>query len=145
MIIDTDILIWYFRGDAAAHRFLARIPSPDRVVSALTVMELRQGCRDQQEARDVTAFVSENMAAVVHPDEAISRQAIRLLEAHALRAGLRVVDALIAATALEVGAALATANVRHYRAIAGLAVVRFRPTPPPSGVGRPAQRKGDAI
>lgn len=126
MIVDTDILVWYFRGDDAARRFLARIPFPERAVSALTVMELLQGCRDQREARDMAAFVSENLAAVIHPDEAISRRAIRLLELHALGAGLRVVDALIAATALEAGVALATANVRHYRAIAGLSVARFR-------------------
>lgn len=131
MIVDTDVLIWYFRGDDAARRFLSRIPFPERVVSALTVMELLQGCRDPGQAREVVAFVSENLAAVVHPDEAISRRAIRLLEALAVRAGLRVVDALIAATALEVGVAVATANVRHYRAIAGLPIVRFRPTPPP--------------
>ena len=129
MIVDTDILIWYFRGDEAARRFLARMPFPERVVSALTVMELLQGCRDQREARDVGVFVSENLASVIHPDEAISRRAIRLLELHALRAGLRVVDALIAATALEAGTALATANVRHYRPIDGLSVVSFRPSP----------------
>ena len=126
MIVDTDILVWYFRGDDAARRFLARLPFPERAVSALTVMELLQGCRDQREARDMAVFVSENLAAVIHPDEAISRRAIRLLELHALGAGLRVVDALIAATALEASVALATANVRHYRAIAGLSVVRFR-------------------
>ena len=130
MIVDTDVLVWYFRGDDAARRFLARIPFPDRAVSALTVMELLQGCRDQREARDMAAFVSENLAVVIHPDEAISRRAIRLLELHALRAGLRVVDALIAATALEARVALATANVRHYRVIAGLSVVRFRPGAP---------------
>ena len=129
MIVDTDILIWYFRGDEAARRFLARMPFPDRVVSALTVMELLQGCRDQREARDVGVFVSENLASVIHPDEAISRRASRLLELHARRAGLRVVDALIAATALEAGTALATANVRHYRPIDGLSVVSFRPGP----------------
>ena len=127
MIVDTDILIWYFRGDDTARRFLAGVPFHERTVSALTVMELLQGCRDQREARDVAAFVSENLAAVIHPDERISRHAIRLLELHALRAGLRVVDALIAATALEARAALATANVRHYRAIAGLSLVSFRP------------------
>ena len=129
MIVDTDILIWYFRGDETARRFLARLPLPEREVSALTVMELVQGCRDQREARDVTAFVAENLAAVLHPDESISRRAIRLLELHAFRAGLRVVDALIAATALEARVALATANVRHYRAIAGLSLVSFRPGP----------------
>lgn len=127
MIVDTDILIWYFRGDATARRFLARLPFPERAVSALTVMELVQGCRDQREARDVSAFVSENLGAVIHPDESISRRAIRLLELHAFRAGLRVVDALIAATAVEARVALATANVRHYRAIAGLSLVSFRP------------------
>jgi len=130
VIVDTDILIWYFRGDEVARRFLARVPFPERTVSALTVMELLQGCRDQREARDLAVFVSENLAAVIHPDEGISRRAIRLLERHALRAGLRVVDALIAATALEAGAALATANVRHYRAITGLSVVSFRPGSP---------------
>ncbi len=101
--------------------------SPTVSYPALTVMELLHGCRDQREARDVGVFVSENLASVIHPDEAISRRAIRLLELHALRAGLRVVDALIAATALEASVALATANVRHYRPIDGLSVVSFRP------------------
>jgi predicted nucleic acid-binding protein len=38
-----------------------------------------------------------------------------------------MVDALIAATALEAGAALATADVRRHRAIANLSVVSLRP------------------
>jgi len=127
VIVDTDILIWYLRGSEAARRFLARVPLSERAVSALTVMELLQGCRDTRETRMLNAFVSENLGAVLHPDEAISRRAIRLLESHALRAGLRVVDALIAATTLEAGTTLATGNVRHYRAIGGLPLVGFRP------------------
>ncbi|MBI2525215.1 MAG: hypothetical protein HYY95_16120 [Candidatus Rokubacteria bacterium] len=67
--------------------------------------------------------MTENLAAVIHPDEAISRRAIRLLELHAPGAGLRVVDALIAARALEARAALATANARHYRVIGANFVV----------------------
>jgi predicted nucleic acid-binding protein len=127
VIVDTDILVRYFRGEEAARRFLARVPFPERAVSALTVMELLQGCRDQRETRDVARFVSENLAAVIHPDEDISRRAIRLLELHARHAGLRVVDALIAATALTVSAPLANANTRHYRAIPTLSLVRFQP------------------
>jgi predicted nucleic acid-binding protein len=127
VILDTDILIWYFRGDEAARRFLMRVPFPERTVSALTVMELLQGCRSQSEVQNTAVFVAETLGAVVHPNEAISRLAIRLLEVHARPAGLRAVDALIAATALEARAALATANVRHYRAIPGLSVVTFRP------------------
>jgi len=126
LIVDTDILIWYFRGEEAARDFLARVPFPERTVSAFTVMELLQGCRDQREVRDTAAFVSENLAAILYADERVCRRAIRLIELHSLRAGLRVVDALIAATALEAGAALATANVRHYRTIANLSLVTFR-------------------
>jgi predicted nucleic acid-binding protein len=48
ILFDTDILIWYFRGHERARRFLARVPHPRRAVSALTVMELLQGCRSQE-------------------------------------------------------------------------------------------------
>jgi hypothetical protein len=57
--------------------------------------------------------------------ESICRRALDLLALHAASHGLRVLDALIAATALEAGARLATANVRHYRAIARLGIMRF--------------------
>ncbi len=46
---------------------------------------------------------------------AIAGQALRLMERHALPHGLRVADALIAATALVRGFELTAANERHYR------------------------------
>ena len=127
VVFDTDVLIWYFRGSEAARRFLARVPHQHRGVSSLTIMELLQGCRDRSEIREAKTFLLENMATVLHPDEAISRRAIDLLERHAAPHGLRVVDGLIAATALESDAVLATANTRHYRAIGRLELLRFRP------------------
>jgi predicted nucleic acid-binding protein len=81
----------------------------------------------RREAREVKAFVSENFSLVIHPDEIISRRAIALLEQHAFSHGLRVVDAIIAASALETPAALATANVKHYRVIAPLNLIQFKP------------------
>ena len=57
----------------------------------------------------------------------MSRRALDLLEQHAFTHGLRVVDALIAATALETGSSLATANVKHSRIIARLRLVPFKP------------------
>lgn len=90
-------------------------------------MELLQGCRSQKEGHEVKAFISENIFLVIHPDEIISRRAIALLEYHAFSHGLRAVDAIIAASALETAAALATANVRHYRFIAPLTLIQFKP------------------
>lgn len=53
--------------------------------------------------------------------------ALSLIEAHAVGKGLRVADALIAATAREAALPLATVNARHFRVIAGLDVKVFRP------------------
>src|SRR5262249_290546 len=90
-------------------------------------MELLQGCRNQEEAREVKVFVAENISFVIHPDEPISRRAISLLEQHTFSHGLRVVDAIIAASALETASSLATANVKHYRVIAPLNLIQFKP------------------
>jgi predicted nucleic acid-binding protein len=127
VIFDTDVLIWYLRGHETARRFIENIAYERRMLSSLTLMELLQGCRNRQEAREVRTFVSENMSLVIHPDETISRRAIALLEQHAFSHGLRVVDAIIAASALEAASSLATANVKHYRIIVPLDLIRFKP------------------
>ena len=50
-----------------------------------------------------------------------------LMEEHALAHGLRLADALIAATALEQACILLTGNDRHFSSITGLEVQTFRP------------------
>ena len=127
VIFDTDVLVWYLRGRESARRFILRVPAPARTVSALTMMELIQGCRNGAEVGEVYGFMRDDIARLVHRDEAASHRAIGLLERHAAAHGLRVVDALIAAAALQVGAVLATANVRHYRVVDGLLLLAFRP------------------
>ena len=127
IVFDTDILVWYLRGEDRARRFIESVPYSERAISSLTMMELLKGCRKAAEIRAVRAFLTRNVSSLIHPDENISQRAIGLLESHAATHGLRVVDALIAATALESGSALATGNLRHYRTIANLQVVPFRP------------------
>src|SRR5439155_10428714 len=107
--------------------FIGGVAYSSRAVSSLTVMELIQGCRSTAEIRAVRAFLVSNISSVIPPDATLSERAIALLEIHAAAHGLRVVDALIAATALEHGFAVATGNLRHYRAIAGLELIHFRP------------------
>lgn len=127
VIFDTDVLIWYLRGYQKARRFIEDVAHERRALSSLTFMELLQGCRNQQEGRQLKAFISENISLVIHPDEIISRRAIALLEQHAFSHGPRVVDAIIAASALETASSLATANVKHYRVVAPLNLIQFKP------------------
>jgi predicted nucleic acid-binding protein len=127
VVFDTDVLVWFFRGSDRAFHFLSRVAHAHRTVSSLTLMELIQGCQSRSEMRHAKGFVLDNIPHLVHPDDAISHRALDLLERHAAAHGLRVVDALIAATVLEIGAVLATGNVRHYRSVAGLELLPFRP------------------
>jgi predicted nucleic acid-binding protein len=90
-------------------------------------MELFQGARSQSEVRVIRRFFPDRGFRVIPVDETISHLAATLVEEHALKSGLRVADALIAATVRETGSVLATANARHFRAIPGIEVKAFHP------------------
>ncbi len=129
MIIDTDVLIWYFRGNQDARDFIAEVPYRRRMISALCVMELIQGCADKSELKSVKEFVRLNFSKIIYPDERTSEKAVLLLERYALSDGLRTVDALIAASVVLHKATLATANYKHFKSIEGLHVVHFKLSP----------------
>ena len=120
VVFDTDVLVHYLRGDQRAADFVRAVPYQLRKLPAVAYMELVQGAANQRELNAIRRDVNRNFSEILGIDEAISQQAIRLMERHALAHGLRVVDALIAATALVRGFPLATANERHYRPIKGL-------------------------
>lgn len=125
MLVDTDVLIWNLRGNERAADRLDGM-SGFRV-SAVTYMELVQGVRDKGELRALRQSLSFWSARVVQIDEAISARACFLVEQYALSHSMQLADALIAATALELGFDLLTANDRHYRHVDGLAIEVFRP------------------
>ena len=125
MIFDTDVLIWFLRGDSRAARLIES--QSDRAASVVSAMELLQGARTRVEIKAIHQFIRQNGIRLIPVNESISHVALSLIEAHALGDGLRVADALIAATAREAALPLATANARHFKAIAGLEVKTFRP------------------
>jgi len=65
--------------------------------------------------------------SIKHIDEAISARAAFLLEQHGLSNSLQLADALIAATAIEQGLTLPTANAKHYRPVTELDLELFKP------------------
>lgn len=126
MLIDTDVLIWMTRGHAgAAARLQSLVPWR---ISAVTYIELVQGCRNKQEMARIKKGLAMCNTEVLPITEAISTKAMELIEQYALSHSLQLGDALIAATALEHQLPVLTANAKHFSSVASLKIERFDPT-----------------
>ncbi len=125
MLIDTDVLIWFLRGQSSARDAIAQTRSVE--LSAVTYMELVQGVRDKEELRMLRQTIRLNAWRILPLTEVVSYRATLYVESYALSDGLRVADALIAASAVQCGAALMTANTRHYKCIPDIALEQYRP------------------
>lgn len=124
-LVDTDVLIWNFRGNEKAADLLDQ--GAPFLISGVTYMELLQGLRDSAELRALRRALRFWKADILHLNEEISARAMFLVEEYALSHNLQMADALIAASALYTGAPLVTANDRHYRHIEELEIEVFRP------------------
>lgn len=125
MLIDTDVLIWMTRGHAgAAARLQSLVPWR---ISAVTYIELVQGCRNKQELARIKKGLAMCNTEVLPITEAISDKAMQLIEQYALSHSLQLGDALIAATALEHQLPVLTANAKHFGAVGDLKLEAFKP------------------
>lgn len=125
VLIDSDVLIWYARGNTRAITAIKN--TPDWYISAVSYMELAQGCRNKTELKAMQKAFKSGEADVLPITPAISDAACTLVEKYALSHSLHMADALIAATALGHGLPLLTANTKHFSAVEGLRVVGFKP------------------
>jgi len=123
-LVDTDVLIDAARGipDALAS-LQTHGASGALAVSVITEMELIVGCRNKAELQALRRFLSRYSVRPV--TAAVSQQASGLVEQFALSHGLRIPDALIAATALDGGLPLLTKNQRDFRFIPGLVLPTY--------------------
>ena len=125
MLIDTDVLIWLLRGRESARRVLATLDIG--ALSAVTYMELVQGMRDKTELGLLRRTVRVRGWQVLPLTENVGHRAIVYVESYALSHGIGLADALIAASAVESGLPLMTANVKHFAPIADIDLVRYTP------------------
>ena len=123
MLIDSDVLVWLTRGHVGAARRLHALEAWR--ISAVTYIELAQGCRDKADLARLKKGLAARQTEIVPITPAVSQRAAELIDALALSHGLRLADALIAATAIEHQAMLLTANVKHFSAVEGLAIEVF--------------------
>lgn len=123
-LIDSDVLIWNWRGQPTAAALLAAAPF---ALSAVSYMELVQGMRNARELKHLQRDLRLWQVTLLPITEAISQRAIALVEQHFLSHHLQLADALIAATALEHKLELVTSNTKHFQPITGLKLLPFRP------------------
>ena len=125
MIIDTDVLIWFLRGNEKAKEVV--ISSMPVSISSVTYMELIQGMRDKTELNYMKKAFGDMGINIIPINESISNYAVSLVEEYSLSHSMEMADALIASTCIKENEVLCTANDKHYQMINEITMDIFRP------------------
>ena len=124
-LLDTDVLIWYLRGNQNAYDLIHSIG--EFAISAVTYMELVQGMRNKDELRNLKKALKQWRVKTIYMDNEISALALFYVEEYFLSHSMQLADALIGATCATHGMTLYTANDKHYKIIKDLDIFVFRP------------------
>ncbi len=123
-LVDTDVFIWYLRGNQKAYDKLHCIGNFN--ISAVTYMELVQGMRDKNELRIFKKSIKEMEIKTIYISKEISAKAIFYVEEFFLSHSMQMADALIAASTSTYGLRLLTANDKHYKMLSDMEIEVFR-------------------
>lgn len=122
MLIDTRVIIDYlrFKGDKSKSWFFKLVDDDDISCSLLTVAELYAGKSVWESDK-----AGQELKLVLSGIDKVSITESMAKKAGELRAnkGLSLADAIIAATALELGEKLATVNIKDFKVVEGLRLV----------------------
>lgn len=125
MFIDTDVIIWYMKGNEKAYRAIEN--SRNFFISVVTYMELVQGMRNKNELKNLRRALHAWNSKIVYISEEISVKAMFFVEQHFLSHSIQLADALIGATTIAYGLPILTSNDKHYRILKDVQIRRFRP------------------
>ena len=125
MIIDTDVLISDLRGNKKAKKVISQnIPFQ---ISVITYMELVQGMRNKTELQLLLKQLKSWAVKVIQIDLNISTRAMIYVEDYFLSHSMKLADALIGATSIEINEPLLTGNYKHFEFIPNLQIKKFKP------------------
>lgn len=109
-LLDSDVLIDFFRGQAQAVDLVGSLE--EFCVSTISVTELHSGAKNEAEVKRLDSFFSD--VQVIPTDLPIARLAGALCHQYRRSHGVQLPDATVAAAAIQTGAKLLTLNVKHY-------------------------------
>ena len=125
LVVDTDVLIWYLRGNEKAFKFIENLKN--FYISVVTYMELVQGMRNKKELNSLRQAIHTWNCKILYITEEISAKAMFAVEQHFLSNAMQLADALIGSTAIAHGLPLLTGTDKHYKIIKGIQIKKFRP------------------
>jgi len=125
MLVDTDVLIWYMRGNKNAFKAIEK--NVNFHISVVTYMELVQGMRNKMELNALRKALRDWNASIIYITEEISAKAMFYVEQHYLSQSVELADAFIGATAVAYGLPLLTGNGKHVKPLKDVRVKRFNP------------------
>ncbi len=125
MVVDTDVLIWYMKGNENAYKTIENLKN--FFISVVTYMELVQGMRSNNELNYLRRALYEWKSKILYISEDISVKAMFFVEQHYLSHSVQLADALIGATAIAYGLPILTGNDKHYNMLKDLQTKKFRP------------------
>ena len=125
MIIDTDVIIWYLRGNEKAKELIYKnIPFK---ISVITYMEIVQGMKDKKELLVFQKHIRKWDVEIIQIDTEISSRAMFFVEDYFLSHSMELSDAIIAATGIQTKDVIMTANDKHYKFIPNIQLEKFKP------------------
>ena len=125
MLFDTDVLIFVQRGNVKAAKKIE--DATNRYISVQTYMELLQDADNKKQHIEILDFLKTFNFKILPLSENIGYRASIYVEEYGLSHGVRAADAIIAATAVENGTTLMSANRKHFKPIKELQFKQFKP------------------
>jgi tRNA(fMet)-specific endonuclease VapC len=123
IVADTDVFLDFLEGEGAHGRVAGLLQAGRLATTAVTVFEIWRGLESDAD-RDLARRALRGVRVYAVTDAAAKRAADVHQRLSATPIGER--DTLIAGVCLAVGRPLLTANVRHFKRVLGLEVVRAR-------------------
>ncbi len=117
LLIDTDVLVDFFRGYSKAVAFV-KTNSSHIVLSSIVVAELYAGVKGDSELNALKNFIS--LFRVIPVTSEIAKTGGLYKRDYGKSHGVGLADAIIAATCEAENAELKTLNIKHYPMIKGL-------------------------
>jgi tRNA(fMet)-specific endonuclease VapC len=124
-VLDTNTLIYYFKGQGQVAQNMAQVPPQDIVVSTIVLFELQVGIAKSNSPAKRNQQLQQLLSRVrIVPFDREAAVAAAIIRAQLEQQGTPIgpMDILIAGTAVSLQANLVTHNVREFTRVGGLSI-----------------------